>query len=158
MVKKVFYFIVVTPLKHLPEKADYLEICYLLLNGTLPNQTQFDNFTRTIKQHTMVHEQMSNFFNGFRRDAHPMAIMTGTIGGLSAFYHDTIDIQKARTSLTQQPIVLLPKCQRLQPCAINILLASLLFHLKIAWDMPKTFCICYLPHPAKKRHTRSGTG
>ena len=82
------------PIEALAEKADYLETCYLLLNGALPNQTQFDDFTRTIKQHSMVHEQMSNFFNGFRRDAHPMAIMTGTIGGLSAFYHDTIDINK----------------------------------------------------------------
>lgn len=81
-------------IEDLAEQADYLEVCHLLLNGMLPDQSQFDHFTRKIKQHTMVHEQMSNFFNGFRRDAHPMAIMTGTIGALSAFYHDTIDINK----------------------------------------------------------------
>jgi citrate synthase len=80
------------PIEQLAEKADYLEVCYLLLNGELPSLTQKAKFIDTIKHHTLVHEQMRNFFNGFRRDAHPMAIMVGTVGALSSFYHDSLDI------------------------------------------------------------------
>ncbi len=80
------------PIEQLAEKADYLEVCYLLLNGELPNKTQKQAFTNNITMHTMVHEQMSHFLNGFRRDAHPMAVMMGVVGALSAFYHDSLDI------------------------------------------------------------------
>lgn len=80
------------PIDQLAEKSDYLEVCYLLLNGELPTSSQKTAFVETIKRHTLVHEQMRNFFNGFRRDAHPMAIMVGTVGALSAFYHDALDI------------------------------------------------------------------
>ncbi len=88
------------PIETLAANTDYLEVCYLLLNGELPNKTEFDTFTHQITQHTMVHEQMSNFFNGFRRDAHPMAIMMGTVGALSAFYHDTLDITNPQHRLS----------------------------------------------------------
>ncbi|MDR6358049.1 citrate synthase [Pseudomonas psychrotolerans] len=80
------------PIEQLAEKSDYLETCYLLLKGELPNAQEKTQFVDTIKNHTMVHEQLKNFFNGFRRDAHPMAIMCGVVGALSAFYHDSLDI------------------------------------------------------------------
>ena len=76
----------------LTEKSHYLEVCYLLLNGELPTAEELEEFEHHITHHTMVHEQMLNFFRGFRRDAHPMAIMTGVIGAMSAFYHDSLDI------------------------------------------------------------------
>lgn len=81
------------PIDQLATKSNYLEVCYLLLNGELPNQTQYEDFYKNINRHSMVHEQIRNFFNGFRRDAHPMAILVGVIGALSAFYHDTLDIK-----------------------------------------------------------------
>jgi citrate synthase len=81
------------PIEQLAEKSDYLELCYLLLNGELPKPDEKERFVTTIKTHTMVHEQLSNFFRGFRRDAHPMAIMCGVTGALSAFYHDAMDIE-----------------------------------------------------------------
>ena len=73
------------PIEQLAEKSDYLETCYLLLHGELPNAQEKETFVSTIKNHTMVHEQLSHFFNGFRRDAHPMAVMCGVVGALSAF-------------------------------------------------------------------------
>ncbi|GAB4121892.1 MAG: citrate synthase [Sideroxydans sp.] len=80
------------PIEQLAEKSDYLEVCYLLLNGELPTAEQKAEFTRNITRHTMVHDQLARFFNGFRRDAHPMAVMVGVVGALSAFYHDSLDI------------------------------------------------------------------
>ena len=76
----------------LAENGDFLETCYLLLYGELPNKAQKDDFVNRVTYHTMIHEQMSRFFSGFRRDAHPMAIMCGVVGALSAFYHDSTDI------------------------------------------------------------------
>jgi len=84
------------PIEQLAEKSSYLETCYLLLNGELPNEEELHKFTTTIKGHTMVHEQMHHFFQGFRRDAHPMAIMVAVVGALSAFYHDSLDINDAK--------------------------------------------------------------
>ena len=80
------------PIEQLAENCDYLETCYLLLKGELPNATQKHDFTKLVTNHTMVNEQMQFFLRGFRRDAHPMAIMTGLVGALSAFYHDSTDI------------------------------------------------------------------
>jgi len=80
------------PIEQLAEHSDHLELCYLLLNGHLPNADEKGRFVDTIKRHTMVHEQLAQFFRGFRRDAHPMAIMCGVTGALSAFYHDSLDI------------------------------------------------------------------
>jgi len=80
------------PIEQLAEESDHLEVCYLLLNGELPNAQEKARFVNTIKRHTMVHEQLAQFFRGFRRDAHPMAIMCGVTGALSAFYHDSLDI------------------------------------------------------------------
>jgi len=80
------------PIEQLAEQSDYLETCYLLLNGELPNAEEKRAFVDMVTNHTMVHEQIRTFFNGFRRDAHPMAIMCGVVGALSAFYHDSTDI------------------------------------------------------------------
>ncbi|MAV87204.1 MAG: citrate (Si)-synthase [Rhodospirillaceae bacterium] len=80
------------PIDQLAENSDYLETCYLLLFGELPNQSQKESFVNDITHHTMLHEQFNTFFHGFRRDAHPMAVMCGVVGALSAFYHDSLDI------------------------------------------------------------------
>lgn len=81
------------PIDQLATKADYLETCYLLLNGELPTAEQKANFDAKVRNHTMVHDQVKRFYNGFRRDAHPMAIMVGVVGALSAFYHNNLDIE-----------------------------------------------------------------
>jgi citrate synthase len=80
------------PIADLAEHGDFLETCYLLLYGELPSASQKADFVDRVTHHTMVHEQMSRFFQGFRRDAHPMAVMVGCVGALSAFYHDSTDI------------------------------------------------------------------
>ena len=80
------------PIGELAEKSTFLDTCYLLLHGELPNAAEYADFEHTITYHTMLHEQFDRFFQGFRRDAHPMAIMTGAVGALSAFYHDSTDI------------------------------------------------------------------
>lgn len=81
------------PIEELAQNSNFLEVCYLLLNGNLPNFPEYEDFCKVINHHTMVHEQIRHFFNGFRRDAHPMAVMVGVVGALSAFYHDTLDIK-----------------------------------------------------------------
>jgi len=80
------------PIEQLAQRSSFIEVCYLLLNGELPTKRGLENFRHTITHHTMVHEQMTRFFTGFRRDAHPMAVMCGSVGALSAFYHDSTDI------------------------------------------------------------------
>jgi citrate synthase len=80
------------PIGQLAENSSFMEVCYLLLNGELPNAGELAGFNHTISRHTMVHEQLSKFFSGFRRDAHPMAVMVGVMGALSAFYPDSTDI------------------------------------------------------------------
>ncbi len=80
------------PIEQLAEHCDFLEVSYLLMHGELPNTTQKDEFTKTIGGHTMLHDQLSNIFRGFRRDAHPMAVMIGIVGSMSAFYFDAMDV------------------------------------------------------------------
>ncbi len=80
------------PIEQLAEKCDFLEVCYLLLNGELPKGGEMRGFVTSISQHVMVHEQLSRFYSGFRRDAHPMAVLVGVVGALSAFYHEVMDI------------------------------------------------------------------
>jgi len=81
------------PIDQLAERGTFMETCYLLLYGELPTKEQYETFCNLITRHTMVHEQMTRFYTGFRRDAHPMAVMVGVVGALSAFYHDSIDIK-----------------------------------------------------------------
>ncbi len=80
------------PIEQLAVNCDFLETCYLLLNGELPNAAENEKFVNTVTKHTMVHEQMLFFFRGFRRDAHPMSVLVGTVGALASFYHDSLDI------------------------------------------------------------------
>src|SRR5690606_20746601 len=80
------------PIEQLAEKSTHLETCFLLMYGELPTAAQLADFNNRVTRHTMVHEQMMNFFRGFRRDAHPMATMVGVVGAMSAFYHDSLDI------------------------------------------------------------------
>lgn len=80
------------PIDQLADNAEYLEVCYALLHGDLPNAEQKEDFYKKVREHTGVHDQLRKFFEGFRRDAHPMAIMVGVVGALSAFYHDNLDV------------------------------------------------------------------
>jgi len=80
------------PIEELAVSCDYLETCYLLLHGELPSADQKSRFVTSVTYHTMVHEQMTRFYQGFRRDAHPMAVLCGSVGAMSAFYHDSLDI------------------------------------------------------------------
>jgi citrate synthase len=84
------------PIEQLAVSCNFLEVAYLILFGDLPNRQQRDKFVQTVTRHTMVHDQINRFFTGFRRDAHPMAVMVGVIGALSAFYHDSLDINDPR--------------------------------------------------------------
>ncbi|WP_305907914.1 citrate synthase [Methylomarinum sp. Ch1-1] len=94
------------PIEQLAEKCSFLEVSYLLLNGELPTQKQYDDFVRQVTYHTLLHDQLSYFFQGFRRDAHPMAIMVAVVGALSAFYHDALDIRsKANRDLSAIRII-----------------------------------------------------
>ncbi|MCW5723725.1 MAG: citrate (Si)-synthase [Maricaulaceae bacterium] len=98
------------PIDQLAEKSSFIEVCYLLLHGELPTQEELKTFDWTIRRHTMLHDQFDQFFRGFRRDAHPMAVMVGTVGALSAFYHDSTDINdpKARTVASHRMIAKMP--------------------------------------------------
>ncbi|OFW68204.1 MAG: citrate (Si)-synthase [Alphaproteobacteria bacterium GWC2_42_16] len=87
------------PIEELAEKSTFLEVAYLLMEGNLPRKKDFESFVESITLHTMVNEQLHNFFQGFRRDAHPMAIMVGVVGALSAFYHDSLDIHDPKQRL-----------------------------------------------------------
>ena len=84
------------PIEQLAEKCTFIEVCYLLLHGELPSRDELAEFEHTVTLHTMVHDQVNLFFRGFRRDAHPMAIMVGVVGALSAFYHDAVDIHSVK--------------------------------------------------------------
>ncbi len=94
------------PIDQLAEKSSFLEVCYLLMNGALPSQDEFSKFSNTITRHTMLHAQFDRFFEGYRRDAHPMAVMVGTTGALSAFYHDSLDIEdEMQRTITQHRLI-----------------------------------------------------
>jgi citrate synthase len=84
------------PIEMLAEHCDFMEVSYLILRGELPTKEQLENFDSTVRYHTMVHEQVARFYSGFRRDAHPMAVLCGVVGALSAFYHDSLDINNSR--------------------------------------------------------------
>lgn len=98
------------PIDQLAEDSSFVEVCYLLLHGELPSTDELADFDNTIRNHTMLHDQFDQFFRGFRRDAHPMAVMVGTVGALSAFYHDSTDIndQRARVIASHRMIAKMP--------------------------------------------------
>jgi citrate synthase len=83
------------PIQDLAQNCNFLETCFLLKNGELPTKTEYDDFEKTVRSHTMVHEQLTRLYQGFRRDAHPMAILVGVVGALSAYYQDSLDISNA---------------------------------------------------------------
>jgi citrate synthase len=85
------------PIEQLAEHCSFLEVAYLIMNGELPDKRQLEEFVGIVSRHTMVHEQLTRFYSGFRRDAHPMAVLCGVVGALSAFYHDSINIHDARS-------------------------------------------------------------
>jgi citrate synthase len=94
------------PIDQLADRSNFLEVAYLLLEGALPNQAEFDKFKHDITYHTMLHAQFDRFFEGFRRDAHPMAVMVGTVGALSAFYHDSLNIDDPiQRKITQHRLI-----------------------------------------------------
>ncbi len=86
----------VSPIDQLATESNYLEVCYILLNGEKPTQQQYDEFKTTVTRHTMIHEQITRLFHAFRRDSHPMAVMCGITGALAAFYHDSPDVNNPR--------------------------------------------------------------
>ena len=98
------------PIGQLAEQSSFMEVSYLLLNGELPSKAELDTFSYTISRHTMLHEQLATFYRGFRRDAHPMAVMCGVVGALSAFYHDSADITdpQQRTIASHRLIAKMP--------------------------------------------------
>ena len=109
------------PIEQLAKKCDFLETCYLLLNGELPDAAQKADFVGRVTDHTMVHEQMQFFLRGFRRDAHPMAVMTGLVGAMSAFYPDSINLHDAKQREISA-IRLIAKLPTLTAMAYNCLL------------------------------------
>jgi len=98
------------PIDQLAEQSNFLEVAHLLLNGNLPNEAEYADFSRNITRHTMIHEQLATFYRGFRRDAHPMAIMCGIVGAMAAFYHDSTDIHdpKQRVIASHRLIAKMP--------------------------------------------------
>jgi len=98
------------PIEQLADKSSFLEVAYLLLKGELPSKAEFAEFSNTVTRHTMLHQQMGKFFEGFRRDAHPMAIVCGAVGAMSAFYHDSTDITdpEQRTIASHRLIAKIP--------------------------------------------------
>src|SRR6202167_4814532 len=106
------------PIQELAAKSDFLEVAYLLLDGGLPTAPQKTQFVSDITHHTMVHEQISSFFHGFRRDAHPMAVLCGVVGALSAFYHDSTDISDPRQRMIAS-YRLIAKMQTMAAMAFN---------------------------------------
>ena len=98
------------PIDQLADHSNFIEVCYLLMKGNLPSKDELETFDWTIRRHSMLHDQFDQFFRGFRRDAHPMAIMVGTVGALSAFYHDSTDVNDpaARTIASHRMIAKMP--------------------------------------------------
>ena len=131
------------PIEDLAEHGDFLETCYLLLYGELPTAAQKQNFDDRVVHHTMVHEQMSRFFQGFRRDAHPMAVMVGCVGALSAFYHDSTDI----TDPTQRMIAsirMIAKMPTLAAMAYKYSIGQPFIYPKNELITRRTSCACAL--------------
>jgi len=133
------------PIEQLAVNCDFLEVCYLLLQGELPNASAKADFVHNVTQHTMVHEQMSQFFRGFRRDSHPMAMLVGVVGSLSAFYHDSLDITDAligqyegsSRGLLQYSFVLDQLWFSRDPVALDTLAIKELEHERRALDAPE---------------------
>ena len=145
------------PIEDLAEHGDFLETCYLLLYGELPTAAQKENFDDRVVHHTMVHEQMSRFFQGFRRDAHPMAVMVGCVGALSAFYHDSTDI----TDPTQRMIAsirMIAKMPTLAAMAYKYSIGQPFMYPKNDLDYASNFLRMCFAVPCEEYKRQSGAG
>ena len=146
------------PIEQLAEHGDFLETCYLLLYGELPTTAQKADFDYRVTRHTMVHEQMSRFFQGFRRDAHPMAVMVGSVGALSAFYHDSTDISDPQQRMIAQ-IRMVAKMPTLAAMAYKYSIGQPFMYPKNDIDFSSNFlrmcfavpCEEYKPNPVMAR-------
>ena len=141
------------PIEQLAEKSNFLEICYLLLNGELPNAKQREEFELGVMRHTMLHEQLRTFYNGFRRDAHPMAVMCGVVGALSAFYHDSLDIHDPE-SRRISAFRLIAKVPTIAAWALQIL-GRPAVHLSAQRPLATRRTSCTCSTPCRRRRTRS---
>ena len=128
------------PIEQLAEKSDYLEVCYLLIYGELPTPEQKKEFDATVSRHTMLHEQLTWFFRGFRRDAHPMAMMVGVVGALSAFYQDSLDIANPEHRKNCNLPLDLQNPDKLRQCVTVIPTVCRSIIQKIIFPMLKTSC------------------
>src|SRR4030088_2909010 len=146
------------PIDQLAEHGDFLETCYLLLYGDLPTSAQKHDFDYRVTRHTMVHEQMARFFQGFRRDAHPMAVMVGSVGALSAFYHDSTDISDPYQRMIAS-ILMIAKLPRLAAMAYKYSIGQPFVYPKNDLDYATNFlrmcfavpCEEYKPNPELAR-------
>ena len=146
------------PIEQLAEKGDFHETCYLLLYGELPTKSQKHDFDYRVTHHTMVHEQMSRFFSGFRRDAHPMAVMVGCVGALSAFYHDSTDISDPHQRMVAS-IRMIAKIPTLAAMAYKYHIGQPFVYPKNNLDFAPNFlhmcfavpCEDYVPNPVLAR-------
>ncbi|MEW5781989.1 MAG: citrate synthase [Pseudomonadota bacterium] len=146
------------PIEQLAEKCDFMEVCYLLKNGELPNQAQYDDWVGKVRKHTMVHDQLTRFYNGFRRDAHPMAVLVGVVGGLSAFYHDSLDINNPEHRMTAA-IRLIAKMPTITAMAYRYNMGLPFMYPKNEYDYATNFlymmfgtpCEEYKPNPVLSR-------
>ncbi len=140
------------PIDELAEKSSFLEVCYLLLHGELPKAGEFAEFDKNITYHTMLHEQFDRFFQGFRRDAHPMAIMLGAVGALSAFYHDSTNVDdpeqrmiSAHRLIAKMPTIAARGLQVLAAASRSCIRAT-------TCPTPRTSCAC-----ASRSRPRTGS-
>ena len=146
------------PIEQLAEHGDFLETCYLLLYGELPTANQKADFDYRVTRHTMVHEQMARFFQGFRRDAHPMAVMVASVGALSAFYHDSTDIADPHQRMVSS-MRLIAKMPTLAAMAYKYTIGQPFVYPKNDLDYPSNFlrmcfsvpCEEYKPNPILAR-------
>ncbi|MBI3903331.1 MAG: citrate (Si)-synthase [Nitrosomonadales bacterium] len=137
------------PIEQLAEHSDFLEVSYLLLNGELPNAAQSAEFKDIVTHHTMVHEQLVRFYSGFRRDAHPMAVMVGVVGALSAFYHDSLDINDARHREISA-IRMLAKVPTLAAMAHKYYTGAPFMYPKNKFSYSENFMYMMFGHPAEE--------
>lgn len=146
------------PIEQLAEKCNFMEVCYLLKNGELPNQAQYDDWVGRVRRHTMVHDQLTRFYSGFRRDAHPMAVLVGVVGGLSAFYHDSLDINNPEHRLVAA-IRLIAKMPTIVAMAYRYNNGSPFLYPKNSYDYATNFlylmfgspCEDFVPNPVLSR-------
>ena len=137
------------PIEQLAAKCNFLEVCYLLKNGELPNQMQYDDWFSRVRKHTMVHDQLTRFYSGFRRDAHPMAVLVGVVGGLSAFYHDSLDINNPEHRMVAA-IRLIAKMPTIVAMAYRYNSGSPFMYPKNSYDYATNFLYMMFANPVSE--------